>query len=808
MATTLVRRVMLKITSDDGDTELKLSRIAAKAEELGRLHPDLQVKINSAAASAKLAVLRKELKDTGKAASGDSQSLKGRLKSLGEGLALAGGFATFSKDAGTATKVMSGFSLATGLLEAPMAGAIVGVAGLASGLVAAGAGLLAFGAVAKSNYTTASTAANAVQTAQITYNAALKAGAKQSTAYIAEQKAIGIAYAQLSPAQITLSRQIGNAKNSWQSFVQSNTSGVAKIMTQGIGLLPKVFASMQPFMKPTETALHGLIGQMGKGLNSSGFKSFTDMLAKNSGPAITKLGQAIGHIVVGLGGIIRAFMPFAQIMLSGLDKITAKFAHWGSTLTSHSGFQSLVTMAKTDMPYVIGIVKNLGGAIKNLGGSMTGLSTFSNSKMLLQMVLPLSQILNTLTRANPALTRFALYALAAGDAVKKIRPAVTGISGVVKGITEGTSALGKLKGGFTSAETAASDASGVWGTAGGKLSTMVTAVKSWGIWSKIAAGATKIWTGIQAAFDVVMDANPIGIIVIAIVALIGVIVLITMHSKTLQRFWKAAWKDISAVAVGAWHLIDANMVRPLMRGVDNLVGFVKRNWKMLATIIATVLLGPIAGIVVYVATHWTQVKTLTGRLVRDVRSVLDWFGHLGSLFRGWWDDGVRAVEGAAGRLVSFVRGIPGKILGALGNLGNMLFSAGKKIVGGLISGIGSMIGSVGSAIGGIAGEITSHLPFSPAKKGPLSGAGSPDLAGRRIGLMLAAGMTSSAGMVHAAAARVAGAARVTAGGGGPGGAAGGVVRLEWDGAGGDAEIFTYLKKHIRIRGGDPAVLGR
>jgi hypothetical protein len=132
------------------------------------------------------------------------------------------------------------------------------------------------------------------------------------------------------------------------------------------------------------------------------------------------------------------------------------------------------------------------------------------------------------------------------------------------------------------------------------------------------------------------------------------------------------------------------------------------------------------------------------------------------------------------------------------------------VIQGLISGIGSMIGSVGSAIGNIASEITSHLPFSPAKKGPLSGSGSPDKAGQKITAMIASGMLDNRGLVLAASAKVAGAAAISAAAGraSAAGAGDGVLRLEWVGGGGDSEIFTYLKKHIRIRGGNPAVLGR
>ena len=58
---TLVKRVMVQLTADDADAEAKLDAISAKADELAAKNPDLKVKIETAAASAKMAVFRQEL---------------------------------------------------------------------------------------------------------------------------------------------------------------------------------------------------------------------------------------------------------------------------------------------------------------------------------------------------------------------------------------------------------------------------------------------------------------------------------------------------------------------------------------------------------------------------------------------------------------------------------------------------------------------------------------------------------------------------------------------------------------------------
>jgi hypothetical protein len=89
VAGTLVRKVLLQIASDDGDTEAKLDAITAKANDLKELHPELAVKIDTAAASAKMAALKSELKDVGSPVikpDVDLDSVDDKIKELDERL--------------------------------------------------------------------------------------------------------------------------------------------------------------------------------------------------------------------------------------------------------------------------------------------------------------------------------------------------------------------------------------------------------------------------------------------------------------------------------------------------------------------------------------------------------------------------------------------------------------------------------------------------------------------------------------------------------------------------------------------------
>lgn len=836
--------------------------------------------------------------------------------------------------------LIAGF--ATGSLE-PLAAALLAVVGgLASGLAAAGIGLAVFGAVAKSAFTTADTAAAAAKTAQTTYTASVRSAtaaydkamktastaAEREAAKTAENtalkqaettkvKALNTAYQGLSKSQVDLAQEINNAEAAWDKFVARNTSGVSQIMAQGLGLLPRIFQLLQPFMAPVEKALSGIISDLSRAIapaekvngavvkmvhgfstvskvtrQQGGLATFLQVMSANAGPAITKIFKAVMNLAGGIGHLLETFAPFAQTMLSGLDAITAKFDTWAASLGKTAGFAEFMTMVKTQGPTIVGILKNLAVIATQFLGDMSG----SASNMIWLKALPgITQFAAAFMKANPALIKNAMNLMLVTSTAKQafgvMGKGVSTVSGLAKSATnlargfglvsKATDDAGKvveLKGaakgienvrnlakGLTSSKAAASEATGAWGTFGGKISTVftapvkgignlakglgsseaaaseatgamgtlggkisslgssiasvvatswsgltsgisaaVTAIKGWTIWSKLAAASTKVWTGIQAAFDAVMALNPIILIVVAIVALVAIIVICYIKFKSFRdivndvgRALKSGFLDalhtVEAAAGAVWKFIDSNLVHPLESGISSLVSWVKSHWKLLATIIATVLLGPIGGLIAYIATHWSQIKQLTSNLVNDikkafdqcvawlkdawndivaaaktawdflvncvktdvglVKNVLAWFEQLGSLFRGWWNDAVNAVESVAGRMLSYIRQLPGRIKSGLGNIGSLLYGAGRNVIQGLINGITSMIGNVTGAISNVVSEIRSHLPFSPAKKGPLSGAGSPDIAGRKISQMLAQGITAGAPAISAAMSR-------------------------------------------------------
>lgn len=132
------------------------------------------------------------------------------------------------------------------------------------------------------------------------------------------------------------------------------------------------------------------------------------------------------------------------------------------------------------------------------------------------------------------------------------RDMVTGTQDTVKGFAQ------ILKGDL-SADALLTAGAGVADLAGGFSNLLVPAMKSSVDWlgkTKLGqlavSAATKVWTGVQAAFNVVMTLNPIGLVIIAIAALIAIIVVIATKTTWFQKAWGVAWGWIKKTAVSFW----------------------------------------------------------------------------------------------------------------------------------------------------------------------------------------------------------------------------------------------------------------
>ena len=107
----------------------------------------------------------------------------------------------------------------------------------------------------------------------------------------------------------------------------------------------------------------------------------------------------------------------------------------------------------------------------------------------------------------------------------------------------------------------AEDNSGTLLTLGGVIAgvaatiwTVNAAIAAWNAIQLVWTGITKVATATQWLLNIALNANPIGLVVLAIGLLIGGIYLLWTHSDAFRKFWIAVWDWIkgAALAVGRW----------------------------------------------------------------------------------------------------------------------------------------------------------------------------------------------------------------------------------------------------------------
>jgi phage-related minor tail protein len=219
-----------------------------------------------------------------------------------------------------------------------------------------------------------------------------------------------------------------------------------------------------------------------------------------------------------------------------------------------------------------------------------------------------------------------------------------------------------------------------------------------------AAIATKAVAAVQAVLNVVLSANPIGIIVLAIIGLVAALVYAYKNSETFRRIVDSTFKAIKTVVlsvVGAvvsfvkstWSKIGPFIMAPIQIAL----AVVKTVFPAMRATISAVV-GFVAG---YIRVQFAIIKTAITVAVGIVKTI-------GAAFSA----AKAAVVAAVKAIIEKVQGIRSAITGALSGAGSWLQNAGRKIIQGLLDGIESMIGSVKSKLQSVTGLI-------PDWKGPL-----------------------------------------------------------------------------------------
>lgn len=183
--------------------------------------------------------------------------------------------------------------------------------------------------------------------------------------------------------------------------------------------------------------------------------------------------------------------------------------------------------------------------------------------------------------------------------------------------------------------------------------------------SKAAAIAGSVATGIataaQWALNAAMSANPIALVVIALVALTAAIVIAWQNSETFRDIVTGAFDAVLSAVQFVWQ-------------------WVSDNWPLLLAI----LTGPIGLAVLAIVNNWESITA-------------------------GFEAVVNGIKGGVDRATSFITGIPGKIREVVSDI----TSAGSELAAGFLSGLGDLAGGIGNDITAALGTAINSIIIKP-----------------------------------------------------------------------------------------------
>jgi phage-related protein len=520
---------------------------------------------------------------------------------------------------------------------------------------------------------------------------------------------------------------------------------VYAVFQSAIELATAVLKRIKPIVDAVSIAFSGLLHQMKAFVESPAFTGMVSFISKNFGPTFKLLTDIVGNLIMTLGGITKAFLPFGQDMLSGLKDITAGWAAWAASLGSSKKFKDFMAYVKENGPKIGEVFMSIGRALGNIGaalaplggGVLDAVSGFFNAigKMNTSVLGALIVGIGALTVGIIAATA----AMAAFDAVAALNPFVL-IALAIIALVAAFIYLWKTNEGFRNFFISTWNA--IWG--------FMKAVGAWFAgpfagffvsgFNAVKGAVQAVWGFMVAAWNAIKGAVSTAVHAISAVVMAifnGIKGFVMGWVNTVKAIWRAFWGVFGGVVTAYINLIKAifQLGFAVMRLIVNTVmNSIKQTIITVWNAIKSQVSAAVNTVKSVITTVWNAIKSVTSSVWNAIKSVVS---SAVNALRGPVSSAVNAVKsvlsnawnavksvtssvwnalsGVVGNALSSVLGkvesIVGSIKGVFSGAASWLYSAGVDIIQGLLSGIESMIGSVTAKLK----HLTSLIPKS---KGP------------------------------------------------------------------------------------------
>lgn len=565
------------------------------------------------------------------------------------------------------------------------------------------------------------------------------------------------------------------------------------------------------------------------GAAQSAGTTFSGALA-NVKAALSRLGEtAATPILNGLRGLFNQAIPLIDAFTAavsptlekvgvGLQKgleqaiptVTAFFDKLGKSQTVQQ-FASYLASLKDDL-------KELGSSLSGAAGAVWNVISGPLSELYNQAKGQLPAVADGFKTLLHAISGFLNYVSAHADSIIPLAKGITalilaskGISVVsagLKTVSGGLKAISATASGVEKTATAAFDLIGKISDAGSAAGGLKQLAGSFNIvkaaqsaWSAV----TKAATAVQLSFSAALDANPIGMLVVAIGAVVAALTWFFTQTETGKQLWNSfatwfmgIWNQISTAcqpilqAIAAFITQTMSQIQQIWQTGWTLITTILQNvWNTIGPIIMTALTAIITGI-------QTFITTITPLLQAGIQNIQTIFQTaitiISTVWNGLWNTittvaqgawtiittiintaltviqgiiqlALAVVDGNWSAAWSAIQGIASAVWGGIQGV----VSAGVRMVGGVVSAACSTIRSVWAALwngvssivssvwGGIVGTVSNMVGrvgsvvsgIGGTVRSAVSGAGSWLVdAGRNIIQGLINGITGMVGSLY------------------------------------------------------------
>lgn len=299
----------------------------------------------------------------------------------------------------------------------------------------------------------------------------------------------------------------------------------------------------------------------------------------------------------------------------------------------------------------------------------------------------LNNVLMTIMNINPQMKDMTANVLAFGGPIASGASAITGFLGNLSSI-------------------------------GPKMLAFIGRLGMWGLVIAAVAGAIYLLQKNFGLFDGVIEMvkNPMETVRNIMASLADTILILTQYWQ--QVMYPAIMAIAAAVMQNLWPAL-MQLWEAWVRLYNALEPGLTTTLKILGAILAGALLGAIwlllAGLNLLIQVFSMSVQA-TSNVISWLANLIGWFGNLvGVVVNTVKTIGIiiwnfpQAVRDVFLTIVGLFAGLGGMILRAAGNLGGLLYNAGKDLIRGFINGINDMLGSVKDAIGNVGSSAVGKM---------------------------------------------------------------------------------------------------